>query len=41
MEGAIQGGNWGKSKRMERGLIPPNQFGNKGIESRGFEGGNG
>ena len=26
-------------KRKERGLIPPNQFGKKGIDSRGFRGG--
>nr|ABA94331.1 hypothetical protein LOC_Os11g36210 [Oryza sativa Japonica Group] len=37
--GAIQGGKRGKSKRKEWGLIPPNQFGKNGIDSRGFEGG--
>nr|CAE03286.2 OSJNBb0046P18.2 [Oryza sativa Japonica Group] len=37
--GTIQGGNWGELKRIQWGLIPPNQFGKKGIDSRGFRGG--
>jgi hypothetical protein len=39
IEGAIQGEKRGKSKRKEWGLIPPNQFGKNGIDSRGFRGG--
>nr|BBF89724.1 BKRF1 encodes EBNA-1 protein -like [Oryza sativa f. spontanea] len=36
--GAIQGGIKGERERRERGLIPPNQFGNPMLDSRGFEG---
>nr|BBF89738.1 BKRF1 encodes EBNA-1 protein -like [Oryza sativa f. spontanea] len=37
--GAIQGEIKGERERRERGLIPPNQFGNPMLDSRGFGGG--